>query len=113
MLKYSKRQRTEIAIPEIQQLFIWDSTKLSYLYIHMDNAILEAYGRQDLNLRHNFYEVEYLPENYCVRYTINPDARREVLKRLLELNHVIHDREVADGLWEKKATAAKHIKKLK
>jgi hypothetical protein len=96
MLKYSKRQRTEIAIPEIQQIFVWDSTKLCYLYIQIDKAILEGYGLQVLNLHHNFYEVEYLREYYCVRYTINPDARREVLKRLLDLNQKIHAQEDAD-----------------
>jgi len=76
--------------------------KLRNLHIQMDNAVLEAYGWQDLNLRHDFYEVEYLPENDRIRYTIHPDARREILKRLLELNNKIHEREVADGLWEKK-----------
>ncbi|WP_225739383.1 hypothetical protein [Chlorobium phaeovibrioides] len=77
--------------------------KLRDLQLQMDNAVLEAYGWSDINLRHDFYEVEYLPENDRVRYTIQPDARREVLKRLLELNHKIHAQEVADGLWEKKA----------
>jgi hypothetical protein len=78
--------------------------KLRNLHHQMDNAVLEAYGWQDLNLRHDFYEVEYLPENDRVRYTIHPDARREILKRLLELNHAIHEREVEEGLWEKKGT---------
>ena len=76
--------------------------KLRDLHVQMDNAVLEAYGWSDINLRHDFYEVDYLPENDRVRYTIHPDARREILKRLLELNHKIHNQEVADGLWEKK-----------
>lgn len=76
--------------------------KLRDLHLQMDNAVLEAYGWTDINLRHNFYEVEYLPENDRIRYTIHPAARREILKRLLELNHEIHQREVAAGLWEKK-----------
>jgi hypothetical protein len=38
-------------------------------------------------LRHDFYEVEYLPENDRVRYTVHPDARKELLKRLLQMNH--------------------------
>ena len=37
--------------------------------------------------RHDFYEVDYLPENDRLRYTLHPNARREVLKRLLLLNH--------------------------
>ena len=76
--------------------------KLRDLHVQMDNAVLEAYGWSDINLHNDFYEVEYLPENDRVRYTIHPDARREILKRLLELNHEIHEREVAEGLWEKK-----------
>jgi len=76
--------------------------KLRNLHQQMDNAVLEAYGWSDINLRHDFYEVEYLPENDRIRYTIHPDARREILKRLLELNHAIHQREVAEGLWEKR-----------
>jgi len=76
--------------------------KLRDLHIQMDKAVLEAYGWSDINLHQDFYEVEYLPENDRVRYTIHPDARREILKRLLELNHKIHEQEVVDGLFEKK-----------
>ncbi len=53
-------------------------------------------------LRHDFYEVEYLPENDRVRYSIHPEARKEILKRLLELNYKIYAGEVEAGLWGKK-----------
>lgn len=76
--------------------------KLRELHVQMDNAVLEAYGWSDIALRHDFYEVDYLPENDRIRYTIHPDARKEVLKRLLELNHKIHEEEVKAGLWDKK-----------
>lgn len=56
--------------------------------------------------RHDFYEVDYLPENDRVRYTIQPEARKEILKRLLELSHKIHKEEVEAGLWEKKKAKA-------
>jgi hypothetical protein len=75
--------------------------QLRALHVEMDQAVLEAYGWGDIQLRHDFYEVDYLPENDRVRYTIHPEARKEVLKRLLELNHKIHAEEVAQGLWEK------------
>lgn len=78
--------------------------KLRELHVQMDEAVLEAYGWTDIQLRHDFYEVDYLPENDRVRFTIHPDARREVLKRLLELNHKIHEEEVKAGLWDKKKT---------
>lgn len=79
----------------------------------IDEFVLEAYGWGDIALRHNFYEVDYLPENDRVRYTIHPEARKEVLKRLLELNHKIHAEEVAAGLWDKKTTAKKKEAKPK
>jgi hypothetical protein len=84
--------------------------KLRELHKEMDEAVLEAYGwHQDdskwgkaIQLRHDFYEVDYLPENDRVRYTIHPEARKEVLKRLLQLNHERYAEEVALGLHDKK-----------
>ena len=99
--------------------------KLRELHVQMDNAVLEAYGwgpstgqagsvggapspsgRAGVGLSHDFYEVDYLPENDRIRYTIHPDARKEILKRLLELNHQIHEEEVKKGLWDKKKMGA-------
>ncbi len=61
--------------------------ELRRLHVALDIAVRDAYGWQDLDLEHDFYEVEILPENDRVRYTISPTARREVLKRLLAENH--------------------------
>ena len=102
--------------------------KLRELHVEMDNTVLEAYGwskssppapggvsegRGGIDLRHDFYEVDYLPENDRIRYTIHPDVRKEILKRLLELNHKIHEEEVKAGLWEKKGTKEYKQKKKK
>ncbi len=76
--------------------------KLRELHVQMDEAVLDAYGWNDIALKHDFYEVDYLPENDRGRFTIHPDARKEVLKRLLDLNHQIHEEEVKAGLWDKK-----------
>lgn len=84
--------------------------KLRALHKQMDDAVLKAYGWTDIDLAHNYYEVDYLPENDRVRYTISPEARKEILKRLLELNHKIHAEEVAAGLWDKKGKGKKKIK---
>jgi len=86
--------------------------KLRELHKQMDEEVLKAYGwgpgsAQPINLAHNFYEVDYLPENDRIRYTISPEARKEILKRLLELNHKIHEEEVKAGLWEKKGKSKK------
>lgn len=61
--------------------------ELRKLHRELDEAVLAAYGWTDLNLGHDFHDVETLPENDRVRYTISPDARKELLKRLLALNH--------------------------
>jgi len=82
--------------------------KLRELHVQMDEAVLDAYGWNDIALRHDFYEVDYLPENDRVRFTIHPDARKEVLKRLLELNHKIHEEEKESGLLDKKKTVSKN-----
>jgi hypothetical protein len=60
---------------------------LRRLHRELDIAIRDAYGWTDLDLDHDFHEVETLPENDRVRYTISPAARKEVLRRLLALNH--------------------------
>ena len=54
-----------------------------------------------VELAHSFYEVDYLSENDRIRYTIHPDAHKEILKRLL-LNHEIYAQEVERGLHKKK-----------
>jgi uncharacterized protein (DUF433 family) len=79
-----------------------DIIKLRELHTKMDHAVLEAYGWQNIQLRHNFHEVDYLPENDRVRYTIHSEAREEILRRLLELNHEMHEEELKAGLWDKK-----------
>jgi hypothetical protein len=61
--------------------------ELRRLHRDLDIAIRDAYGWQDLDLGHDFHEVETLPENDRVRYTISPGARKEALRRLLALNH--------------------------
>ena len=48
-----------------------------------------------------------------MRYTISPEARKEVLKRLLLLNHEIYEEEVKQGLHDKKKVKAKAKKKAK
>jgi len=79
----------------------------------IDENVLAAYGWQDIQLRHNFYEVDYLPENDRIRYTIHPEARKEVLKRLLLLNHERYEEEIKQGLHKKKDVVAFYKQKGK
>jgi len=108
LLKHLEKTPNTISFNEAIQGIL----KLRELHVQMDNAVLDAYGWNDIALNHDFYEVDYLPENDRVRFTIHPDARKEVLKRLLELNHKIHAEEVAAGLWDKKPTAKAKKKKV-
>ncbi len=92
--------------------------KLRLLHIEMEEAVLDAYCLANyrprelaIEFRHDFYEIDYLPENGRIRYTIHPEARKGVLKRLLELNHKIYEEEVKAGLWDKKKPSK--VKKYK
>lgn len=86
-----------------------DIAELRRLHVEMDQAVAAAYGWENQPLEHGFHATKQ-----GTRYTISETARREVLDRLLELNHQRYAEEVADGLHEKKAskpTAAKRTPK--
>ena len=74
-----------------------DIQKLRELHVEMDNAVAAAYGWTDLDLGHGFHETKQ-----GIRYTISEPARREVLQRLLKLNHERYAEEEKQGLHEKK-----------
>ncbi len=86
-----------------------DIQKLRELHIEMDNAVAAAYGWQDLDLEHGFHETKQ-----GLRYTISTLLRREVLDRMLQLNHERYAEEVAAGLHDKgkkgKANSSKKTK---
>ena len=67
------------------------------LHVEMDRAVASAYGWSDLDLDHGFHETKQ-----GTRFTISETARREVLARLLKLNHERYAEEVAQGLHDKK-----------
>lgn len=79
-----------------------DIASLRELHVEMDNAVAAAYGWSDLDLGHGFHET---PQG--VRFTISETARREVLARLLQLNHERYEEEVRQGLHEKDKKKAK------
>lgn len=74
-----------------------DITNARKLNIAMDQAVAASYGWQNLDLGHDFHETEQ-----GRRFTISETARREVLDRLLALNHQRHAEEVATDLHEKR-----------
>ena len=74
------------------------------LHVEMDKAVAAAYGWADLGqkLAHGFHDTKQ-----GTRFTIGELARREVLARLLKLNHERYAVEVAQGLHDKKKGKAR------
>jgi hypothetical protein len=85
-----------------------DIQKLRELHVEMDNAVAAAYGWTDLNLDHGFHETKQ-----GTRYTISEPARREVLQRLLKLNHERYAEELKQGLHSKNIGKARPKKASK
>jgi len=79
-----------------------DIAHLRDLHVKMDNTVATAYGWSDLDLGHGFHET---PQG--VRFTISEPARREVLARLLKLNHERYEEECRQGLHDTGAKAGK------
>jgi hypothetical protein len=75
-----------------------DIQKLRELQVEMDNAVIATYDWTDINLDHDFHETKQ-----GFRFTIGEAARREVLKRLLKLNHERYVEETTKGLHGKKS----------
>jgi hypothetical protein len=59
-----------------------DIARLRELHTEMDRVILACYGWTDLDPGHGFHAND----RGQTRFTIGPDARREILRRLLALN---------------------------
>ena len=81
-----------------------DIVELRRIHKAIDEATVRAYGWDDLldTLDHGFH-----PAGRDLRYTMGPAAQREILDRLLELNHERYAEEVAQGLHDKKKGARK------
>ncbi|WDV32063.1 hypothetical protein OIM90_14270 [Streptomyces sp. AD16] len=65
-----------------------DIVALRHVHREIDEAVLEAYGWQDLNLSHGFYSTRQ-----GERFTVASPVRSEILDRVLELNHAFHHSE--------------------
>jgi hypothetical protein len=59
-----------------------DIVTMRALHAEMDRTILACYGWHDLDPQHGFYQND----RGQTRFTVSPVARRELLRRLLELN---------------------------
>ncbi len=82
---------------------------LAMLFYYLSFTQLSAwhpYGWEDLDLRHGFHVTKQ-----GLRYTISEAARREVLGRLLKLNHERYAEEETMGLHGKGAKKGKGKRK--
>ena len=79
-----------------------DVQKLRDLHVEMNNSVAKAYRWSELRLSHGFHETKQ-----GVRFAVNEAARREILDRLLLLNHERYAEEVKQGLHEKKVKGKK------
>jgi len=73
-----------------------DIVELRQLHVQLDRAVAVAYRWEDLELDHNFWDTRQ-----GVRFTVGPEARVELLDRLLELNHARYAEEMELGLHSK------------
>src|SRR5437763_12042134 len=77
-----------------------DISRLRDLHAEMDRIVADAYDWTDLDLGHGFHQTKQ-----GLRFTISEEARREVLGRLLALNHARYEGEERLGLHKKKGKA--------
>jgi hypothetical protein len=66
-----------------------DIIRLRALHVELDQTVAKAYGWTDLDLDHGFHEKG-------TRYNVGGPARRNILDRLLALNHQRHAEEQSE-----------------
>jgi hypothetical protein len=76
--------------------------RLRALQVEVDQAVISAYGWNELDLGLGFHETKQ-----GIRFTLSDAARRTVLDRLLALNHKRYDEEVESGLRQTKSNGAR------
>lgn len=74
--------------------------ELRSLRRELDRAVADAYGWTDLDLDHDFREIDYGGKK-ALGYTISEAVKVEALDRLLELNHERYADELRRGLHAK------------
>jgi hypothetical protein len=103
----------------------YDIARLREIHVEIDEAVREAYAQdedrdpairefeeriasaplpswREIDLAHGFHDTPQGP-----RFTISPQARTDVLDKLLALNHYRHQQELTSGLHNKKKSRSK------
>lgn len=78
--------------PDISDSSDADVARLREIHRHLDKTVMAAYGWSDVRLNHGFYEYRKM-----IRWTVCPEARIEILDRLLEENHRCAKLEASQG----------------
>lgn len=81
-----------------------DISSLRKLHVEMDHMVAATYGWSDIKLDHAFRETKQ-----GVRYTLSESVRREIIERLLALNHERHAHELAVSDPAPKARIRKRV----
>ena len=68
--------------PDLSSKVDPDVARLRQIHEELDHVVMSAYGWDDVPLNHGFYEYRKM-----TRWTVCPEARVEILDRLLEENH--------------------------
>jgi len=97
---YNKYHNPDVSAADLQ--------KLRDLHVEIDKAVAAAYGWSNLDLGHGFHETKQ-----GVRFTISGPARREVLQRLLKLNHDRYEEEVEQKRHDKRVASNRASPKKK
>jgi hypothetical protein len=59
-----------------------DVARMRDIHVELDQSVMAAYGWEDVPLNHGFHTYRQME-----RWTVCPEARVEILDRLLEENH--------------------------
>jgi hypothetical protein len=68
--------------PDIADEADADVARMREIHVALDNAVMDAYGWGDVELDHGFHTYRQM-----TRWTVSPEARVEILDRLLAENH--------------------------
>ena len=71
--------------------------QLRELQRKINQAVIDAYRFDEIDLEHGFYEVAYLPEGKNTRFTISEPVREQLLYRLAMLNKERYELELASA----------------
>lgn len=68
--------------PDLPSASDTDVARMREIHTELDHAVMAAYGWEDVPLDHGFHTYRQM-----TRWTVSPEARVEILDRLLEENH--------------------------